>query len=88
MKITISKTVQVRQYEPLTVTIEDEADVQSKEEKQQLYKSVSSLVHAIIKREYAYFDSINEAPKANASQTVASVPKLKKTRAAKVVSGE
>ena len=87
MKITISKTVQVRQYEPLTVTIEDEADVATKEDKQALYKSVSSMVHALIKREYEYFDAMNQAaPKARDVQQA--TPRLKKARTAKVVSGE
>ena len=87
MKITISKTVQVRQYEPLTVTIEDEADVSTKEDKQALYKSVSSMVHALITREYEYFDAMNQAaPKARDVQQ--STPRLKKARTAKVVSGE
>ena len=40
MKISISKTVQVKQFEPVTVTVEEEAPVNSNEEYEEL-----SLIH-------------------------------------------
>ena len=53
MKITISRTVQVKQYEPLVVTVEEERKVDTNEEYQELKNKVSAVVEDIIATEIA-----------------------------------
>ena len=51
MKIAISKTVQVKQFEPVTVTVEEEALVTTNEEYEQLKEKVGACVEDILARE-------------------------------------
>lgn len=51
MKISISKTVQVKQFEPVTVTVEEEAPVNSNEEYEELKEKVGACVEDILARE-------------------------------------
>lgn len=53
MKITISRTIQVKQYEPLVVTVEEEGKVDTNEEYQELKNKVSAVVEDIIATEVA-----------------------------------
>lgn len=48
MEITISKTVQVKQFEPITVTVKEEAPVNSNEEYEELKTKVGACVADII----------------------------------------
>ena len=58
MNITISKTIQVRQYEPLTVTISDDGDGSTAEGRKELYERVSKTLKSVIIKEYNKFDSL------------------------------
>ncbi len=54
MEITITKTVQIKPYEPVTVTVKEEAPVKTNEDYEHLKKKVSAcledtLVHEIEK---------------------------------------
>lgn len=51
MKITVSKTVQIAQYEPLTVTVEEEKDVRTNEEYAALKAIVTKSVEDILATE-------------------------------------
>lgn len=51
MKISISKTVQVKQFEPVTVTVEEEAPVNSNEEYEELKEKVGTCVEDILAQE-------------------------------------
>lgn len=51
MKISISKTVQVKQFEPVTVTVEEEAPVNSNEEYEELKEKVGVCVEDILAQE-------------------------------------
>ena len=51
MKISISKTVQVKQFEPVTVTVEEEAPVNSNEEYEELKEKVGAGVEEILSQE-------------------------------------
>lgn len=48
MKITVSKTIQIAQYEPLTVTVEEEAPVKSNEDYKRLKEIVTKTVEDIL----------------------------------------
>lgn len=48
MEITISKTVQVKQFEPITVTVKEEAPVNSNKEYEDLKTKVGACVADII----------------------------------------
>ena len=48
MEITISKTIQVRPYEPITVTITEKADVNNNEDYHKLKNTVSACVEDVI----------------------------------------
>ena len=58
MNITISKTIQVRQYEPLTVTISDDGDGTTVEGRKELYERVSKTLKSIIIKEYNKYDDL------------------------------
>ena len=51
MKITVSKTVQIAQYEPLTVTVEEEKEVRSNEDYNSLKAIVTKSVEDILATE-------------------------------------
>ena len=51
MKITVSKTIQIAQYEPLTVTVEEDSPVNSNEEYQRLKAKVTKTVEDILATE-------------------------------------
>lgn len=51
MKISITRTVQVKQYEPLTVTVEEEKKVESNEDYQELKSKVSAVLEDILATE-------------------------------------
>lgn len=51
MKITVSKTIQIAQYEPLTVTVEEELPVRSNEDYQKLKQIVTRSVEDILAEE-------------------------------------
>lgn len=51
MEITITKTVQVRQYEPLTITVKEEAPVKTNEDYERLKKMVSACLEDILVHE-------------------------------------
>lgn len=80
MNITISKTIQVRQYEPLTVTVSEDMDVKSSEDRDKLYKKVSTTLYHTISKEYEKYSRMskdedkdeNPAPRRK-------IPSLKKT---------
>lgn len=48
MEITISKTVQVKQFEPITVTVTDSAPVESNEDYEKLKTKIGACVADII----------------------------------------
>lgn len=48
MEITISKTVQVKQFEPITVTVTDSAPVDNNDDYQKLKERVGACVADII----------------------------------------
>lgn len=48
MEITISKTVQVKQFEPITVTVSDSAPVESNEDYEKLKAKIGACVADII----------------------------------------
>lgn len=48
MEITISKTVQIKQFEPITVTVKDEAPVETNEQYEALKAKVGACVADII----------------------------------------
>lgn len=48
MKITVSKTIQIAQYEPLTVTVEEEAQVKTNEDYKRLKEIVTKTVEDIL----------------------------------------
>jgi len=48
MEITITKTVQVRQYEPITVSVTDSAPVEDNKSYQELKSKVGACVEDII----------------------------------------
>lgn len=81
MQLTITKTVQVRQYEPLTVTVTDSMTVETKEDRAELYRKVSSMCEQVLAKEYARYDELG-APLANSakpnSASAPSTPKLRK----------
>lgn len=88
MNITISKTIQVRQYEPLTVTISDDGDGSTLEGRKELYERVSKTLKSVIIKEYNKFDTLAddgvvEANKARSSTK--SIPTLKKKKTTKIV---
>ena len=88
MNITISKTIQVRQYEPLTVTISEDGDGTTAESRKQLYLTVSKTLKSIIMKEYEKYDELAgegaiEANKARSSTK--SIPSLKKKKTTKIV---
>lgn len=88
MNITISKTIQVRQYEPLTVTISDDGDGSTAEGRKELYERVSKTLKSVIIKEYNKFDTLAddgvvEANKARSSTK--SIPTLKKKKQTKIV---
>ena len=57
IKIELEKTVQVRQYEPLRVCIAiEDAEAESIDAVNAMYKDASVKLHSMIKREYAKFD--------------------------------
>lgn len=51
MKISITRTVQVKQYEPLTVTVEEEKSVESNEDYKELKAKVSAVLEDILATE-------------------------------------
>ena len=51
MKITVSKTIQIAQYEPLTVTVEEEAQVKTNEDYKRLKEIVTKTVEDILATE-------------------------------------
>lgn len=51
MKISITRTVQVKQYEPLTVTVEEEKKVESNGDYQELKSKVSAVLEDILATE-------------------------------------
>jgi len=59
MEITISKTIQVNQYEPLTVTVKEESKVDSMEEYEKLRKTVGACVSDILAVELDRYKAIN-----------------------------
>ena len=88
MNITISKTIQVRQYEPLTVTVSEEGDGTTAEGRKELYLLVSKTLKSVIMKEYEKYDELAgegavEANKARASTK--SIPSLKKKKTTKIV---
>ena len=88
MNITISKTIQVRQYEPLTVTVSEDGDGSTVEGRKQLYLTVSKTLKSIIMKEYEKYDELAgegaiEANKARSSTK--SIPSLKKKKTTKIV---
>lgn len=88
MNITISKTIQVRQYEPLTVTISDDGDGSTVESRKELYERVSKTLRSVIIKEYNKYDDLAsegsvEANKARSSTK--SIPSLKKKKTTKIV---
>lgn len=88
MNITISKTIQVRQYEPLTVTVSEDGDGTTVEGRKQLYLTVSKTLKSIIMKEYEKYDELAgegaiEANKARSSTK--SIPSLKKKKTTKIV---
>lgn len=88
MNITISKTIQVRQYEPLTVTISDDGDGSTIESRKELYERVSKTLRSVIIKEYNKYDDLAsegavEANKARSSTK--SIPSLKKKKTTKIV---
>ena len=88
MNITISKTIQVRQYEPLTVTISDDGDGSTIESRKELYERVSKTLRSVIVKEYNKYDDLAsegavEANKARSSTK--SIPSLKKKKTTKIV---
>lgn len=88
MNITISKTIQVRQYEPLTVTISDDGDGSTVEARKELYERVSKTLRSVIIKEYNKYDDLAsegavEANKARSSTK--SIPSLKKKKTTKIV---
>lgn len=88
MNITISKTIQVRQYEPLTVTISDDGDGFTPEGRKELYERVSKTLKSVIIKEYNKFDSLADdgAVEANkARSSTKSIPTLKKKKQTKIV---
>lgn len=88
MNITISKTIQVRQYEPLTVTISDDGDGSTPEGRAELYERVSKTLKSVIIKEYNKFDSLADdgAVEANkARNSTKSIPTLKKKKQTKIV---
>ena len=60
MKITISKTFQVRQYEPLTVTVEEESIVKSNSDYEQLKKKVSACLEDIASTELTKYKKLSD----------------------------
>ena len=88
MNITISKTIQVRQYEPLTVTISDEGDGSTVEARKELYERVSKTLRSVIVKEYNKYDDLASegAVEANKARSSAkSIPSLKKKKTTKIV---
>ena len=88
MNITISKTIQVRQYEPLTVTVSEEGDGTTAEGRRELYERVSKTLKSVIIKEYNKFDSLADdgAVEANkARSSTKSIPSLKKKKQTKIV---
>lgn len=88
MNITISKTIQVRQYEPLTVTVSEEGDGTTAEGRKELYERISKTLKAVIIKEYNKFDSLADdgAVEANkARSSTKSIPSLKKKKETKIV---
>ena len=88
MNITISKTIQVRQYEPLTVTISDDGDGTTIEGRKELYERVSKTLKTIIIKEYNKYDELASEGTVEASaaaRAVKSVPSLKKKKQTKIV---
>ena len=88
MNITISKTIQVRQYEPLTVTVSEEGDGTTAEGRKELYLLVSKTLKSVIMKEYEKYDELAgegavEANKARSS--IKSIPSLKKKKTTKIV---
>lgn len=55
MEITITKTVQVKQFEPLTVTVKEEAPVTNNEEYEALKAKVGACVADVIVTELARY---------------------------------
>ena len=55
MEITITKTVQVKQFEPLTVTVKEEAPVNTNEEYEALKAKVGACVADVIVTELARY---------------------------------
>ena len=51
MEIQISLTTQIRQYEPLTVTVKESAEVNTNEDYQALKKKVSACLEDIVATE-------------------------------------
>ena len=88
MNITISKTIQVRQYEPLTVTISEDGDGSTPEGRKELYERVSKTLKSVIIKEYNKFDSLADdgAVESNkARSSTKSIPTLKKKKQTKIV---
>lgn len=88
MNITISKTIQVRQYEPLTVTVSEDGDGSTPEGRKELYERVSKTLKSVIIKEYNKFDSLSDdgAVEANkARSSTKSIPTLKKKKQTKIV---
>ena len=88
MNITISKTNQVRKYEPLTVTMSDDGDGSTMESRKELYERVSKTLRSVIIKEYNKYDDLAsegavEANKARSSTK--SIPSLKKKKTTKIV---
>lgn len=79
MNITISKTIQVRQYEPLTVTVSEDMDVKTSEDRDKLYKKVSTTLHQAISSEYEKFNRISKEDKDENLAPRRKIPSLKKT---------
>lgn len=79
MNITISKTIQVRQYEPLTVTVSEDMDVKTLEDRDKLYKKVSTTLHQTISKEYEKFNRISKDDKDENPAPRRKIPSLKKT---------
>ena len=57
MEITITKTIQIKQFEPLTVTVTDSAPVDSNEDYEKLKAKVGACVADIIVAELKRYGS-------------------------------
>ena len=88
VKVEIEKTLQVRQFEPLRVSISAEDDVEDPSGITEMYRDISKKLHTFLMREYQKYDALgNSAPEANKAKP-ATPPRLKKSVKSKVVQAE